>query len=320
MKRPHVVATVIGDGAMPFEVAVAAEVFGEDRRDLADPWYEWKLCSAFGRTVRVAAGFTITTPYGLDALATADTIIVAPIGTRDHPPRLLAALRDAHVRGARIASLCTGAFVLAAAGLLDGRRATTHWRHAAELADTHPDLDIDPGVLYVDEGDVLTSAGTAASIDLCLHIVRNDLGAEVANQVARRMVVPPHRDGGQAQFVEQPVDDAPGHDLLAETLAWIEANLTSELTVNDLAQRAAMSPRTFARRFSATTGTTPHQWITNQRIALAQRLLETTDRSIDRIAGECGLGTATNLRLHFQRVVHTTPTQYRATFRVPETV
>ena len=211
-------------------------------------------------------------------------------------------------------SLCTGAFALAAAGLLDGRRATTHWAFAGELADRYPEVDVDPAVLYVDEGDILTSAGTAASIDLCLHLVRIDHGAEVANVVARHMVVPPHRDGGQAQYVDRPIDVLPGHDLFAATLAWIQDHLAHELSIDDLAARSAMSPRTFARRFAASTGTTPHQWITLQRIQLAQRLLETTDWSVERVATEAGLGTATNLRLHFQRLVHTTPTRYRSTF------
>jgi transcriptional regulator GlxA family with amidase domain len=212
-------------------------------------------------------------------------------------------------------SVCTGAFILAAAGLLDGRAATTHWAHTAELAERYPNIHLDPGVLYVDDGDILTSAGTAAGIDLCLHIVRQDHGAEIANAVARRMVVPPHRDGGQAQFVDQPLPDLPACDPFTETLVWVEANLGEPIAVEDLAARSAMSPRTFARRFRATTGTTPHQWLLRQRVLLAQRLLETTDLTIDVIASRCGLGTATNLRQHFQRLLRTSPNAYRRTFQ-----
>lgn len=308
-------ATVISPGSMPFELSVAAEIFGVERRELDVDWYEFRLCSTTDEPIDTGLGFTIQTPHRLADLADADTVIVAPTELRDHPAELLQAVRDAHARGARVVSLCTGAFVLAAAGLLDGRRATTHWLFADDLASQYPAIDVDPAVLYVDDGDVLTSAGTAASIDLCLHLVRIDHGAEVANQVARRMVVPPHRDGGQAQYVDHPIDVLPGRDLFTDTLAWIEQNISSDLSVNDLAARSAMSPRTFARRFAASTGTTPHQWITSQRIHLAQRLLETTDLAIERIATDCGLGTATNLRIHFQRVVHTTPSQYRSTFQ-----
>ena len=215
-------------------------------------------------------------------------------------------------------SVCTGAFTLAATGLLDGRRATTHWYHTEEFARRFPDVKLDPGVLYVDEGDILTSAGTAAGIDLCLHIVRLDYGAEVANMLARRMVVPPHRDGGQAQFVDGPVTAVAGDDRFAQALEWAEEHLDDPIAVDDLARQAAMSPRTFARRFRAATGTTPHQWLLRQRILLAQRLLETTDLPIDIVAGRCGLGSPANLRTHFQRVVRTSPVAYRRTFRQTE--
>lgn len=213
-------------------------------------------------------------------------------------------------------SLCSGAFAVAAAGLLDDREVATHWVHAAELAQTFESVAVDSCVLYVDDGDILTSAGTAASIDLCLHIVRLDHGVEIANQVARRMVVPPHRDGGQAQYVDHPIDELPGHELFADALAWAEANLADDVTVEILAERSAMSPRTFARRFNSTTGTTPHQWLTSLRIQHAQRLLESTDYSIDHIAGLCGLGSGANLRQHVQRQVRTTPSNYRNTFQV----
>lgn len=315
-RRRHTVAAVIADGVAPFELAVGCEVFGIDRSELADPWYRFVVCAAEPTPIRTSVGFTIDTPHGLDEVCRADTVIVPAwnIG-KEVPPGLVDALRTAHRRGARLLSVCTGAFVLAATGLLDGRRATTHWMHTDLLAQRHPEIDVDPRVLYVDEGDVMTSAGTAAGIDLCLHVVRLDHGAEVANAVARRMVVPPHRDGGQAQFVEAPVAPAAGDDPLAATLGWMLEHLHLPLSVDQLAERAHMSPRHFARRFRAVTGTTPHQWLLSQRVLLASRLLETTDDSVERVAQRCGMGTAANLRIHFQRVVGTSPLAYRRTFR-----
>jgi transcriptional regulator GlxA family with amidase domain len=314
--RRHTVAALICNGVAPFELAVACEVFGIDRSDIASPWYRFLVCAAEPTPLRTSTGFTIDTPYGVKEAARADTVIVpAGVGVDQMPPEpMLDALRTAHRRGARILSVCTGAFVLAAAGLLDGRRATTHWMHAEKLAERYPAVKVDPRVLYVDEGDIMTSAGTAAGIDLCLHVVRLDYGAEVANAVARRMVVPPHRDGGQAQFVDQPVASGPGDDLLGDLLAWMGEHLDEDLAVDDLAGRAAMSPRHFARRFKAVTGTTPHQWLLGQRVLLAQRLLETTGDAVELIASRCGFGTAANLRQHFQRVVGTSPAAYRRTF------
>jgi transcriptional regulator GlxA family with amidase domain len=227
---------------------------------------------------------------------------------------LLAALRAAHERGARLVSFCSGAFVYAAAGLLDGRPATTHWMYADRLAERHPAVQIDKSVLYVDAGQILTSAGTAAAIDLCLHLVRVDHGADLANGVARRMVVPPQRDGGQAQYVEAPVPACAGGDPLVATLDWAVEHLDEQHTVETLARRAMMSPRTFARRFVAATGTTPLQWLLRQRVLLAQRLLETTDESIERIAHRAGFGSAAVLRTHFQRHVGTSPMGYRRAF------
>ena len=319
-KGRHTVAVVACHGVAPFELAVACEVFGIDRSDLGVPWYGFKVCAAEPPPIRTSAGFSIDTPYGLRDVVSADTVVVpawngasAPDCTPPAP--LLDALRAAHRRGARVLSVCSGAFALAAAGLLDGRRATTHWMHTDELARRYPEVKIEPGVLYVDAGDVMTSAGTAAGIDLCLHVVRLDHGAEIANAVARRMVVPPHRDGGQAQYVEAPVPAQPGPDLFGRTLAWMQEHLDESLSVEDLADRAAMSPRTFARRFRATTGTTPHQWLLQQRIVLAQRLLETTDDPVELIARQCGFGTAAGLRQHFRRVLATSPLVYRRTFR-----
>ena len=318
--RRHTVATVICHGVAPFEMAVPCEVFGIDRSELGVPWYRHMICAAESPPIRSSQGFTIDTPYGLDDVVRADTVVVPAWGAAqlddDPPAPLLDALRAAHRRGARILSVCSGAFVLAAAGLLDGRRATTHWMHAEALAERYPEIDVDPDVLYVDEGDVMTSAGTAAGIDLCLHVVRLDFGAEIANAVARRMVVPPHREGGQAQFVEAPMTSGePGSDRFAATLEHMLEHLDEPLSVETMADRAAMSPRTFARRFRATTGTTPGQWLVRQRVLLAQRLLETTDDPVELIAVRCGFGTAAGLRLHFRRVLDTSPLVYRRTFR-----
>ena len=322
MGRRHTVAAVAFDGVPPFELSVACEVFGFDRSDLGVPWYRFMVCAVEGRPVKSEAGFEIHTPHGLVDLRRADTIVVPSryYGAPEHHARLLDALRAAHRRGARVMSFCTGAFELAEAGLLDGRRATTHWAHAEEFAERFPAVKLDPGVLYVDEGSVLTSAGTAAGIDLCLHVVRKDHGADVANGLARRMVVPPHRDGGQAQYVDDPIPDGPGADLFGETIAWLQEHLSEPITVEDLARRSAMSPRTFARRFRATAGTTPMQWVLRQRVLLAQRLLETTDETIDRVAELAGFGSPASLRQHFNRMVRTSPTAYRRTFRQEEPV
>jgi transcriptional regulator GlxA family with amidase domain len=316
-RRRHTVAALVPKHVSPFELAVACEVFGFERPEIVSPWYRFLVCASEDGPITTNMGFTIHTPYGLADVRKADTVIVpAGVGVDAVPPEpMLDALRAAHKRGARILSVCTGAFVLAAAGLLDGRRATTHWMYADLLAERYPDVKVDPKVLYVEDDNVYTSAGTAAGIDLCLHIVRQDHGAEVANKVARRMVVPPHRDGGQAQYVDQPLPTGGGDDLLADVLTWMEEHLDEQLSVEDLARRAAMSPRHFARRFRAVTGTTPHHWLLTQRELYAQRLLERTEQSIEMIASRCGFGTAANLRQHFQRVVGTSPAAYRRTFQ-----
>jgi len=250
---------------------------------------------------------------GLDALASADTVIVPGFFPLDAPAEpVLRALRKAASR-ARMVAVCTGAFALAAAGLLDGRTATTHWRDADDLASRFPNIDVRPDPLYIDEGTVLTSAGVAASIDLCLHLYRNDHGAELAAMVARRMVVAPHRSGGQAQFIDRPIPHSAGG--LAETCAWAIERLAEPITVDDMARQAGYAPRTFARRFRAETGTTPLRWLTAQRLLEARRLLESTALGIDEIAGRCGLGTAANLRLHLARESATTPSAYRAAFQ-----
>lgn len=312
----HRVVTLVGPNVAMFELAVPCEVFGLDRRDLVDPWYRHRVAAAVPGPHASPEGVTVDTPYGLDEVDAADTVIVpARIFAGEPPVEVLEALRDAHARGARLLSVCTGAFVLAAAGVLDGKRATTHWMYADELARRFPKVDVDPKVLYVDAGDVMTSAGTAAGIDLMLHVVRLDHGAEVANAVARRMVVPPHRDGGQAQFVDRPMPDGDGDDALAGVLGWMLEHVDEDLRVEQLARRAQTSPRTFARRFKAVTGTTPHQWLLSQRVLLAQRLLEATDEPVEWVARRCGFASAAGLRQHFQRAVSASPQGYRRAFR-----
>ncbi|WP_067962452.1 helix-turn-helix domain-containing protein [Nocardiopsis trehalosi] len=307
------VALAVTDGMLHLELSLAYEVFGTDLTHVADPWYDFAVCGA--GAVRVGR-FLVEPDHGLDHLARADTVIVPGWADVDAAPPadLVDAVRAAHDAGARVASLCTGAFVLAAAGLLDGRRATTHWAHTRALADRHPRVRVDPDVLYVDGGSVLTSAGKAAAMDLCLHLVRLDHGASIANTVARRLVVPPHRDGGQAQFVTAPLP-APGHHPLAELLPWVIERLDRPLTVADLARRARMSTRTLGRHFRSVTGTTPLQWLLTERIRHAQALLETTDDGVDAIAAATGMGTATTLRRNFNRVVGVPPDTYRRTFR-----
>ena len=316
--RPHVVAAIVNPGVSPFELSVACEVFGLDRSELVDPWYELRVCAAVEPPVRMktSVGLTLDTPYRLEDVEQAGTVVI-PMWSPDDVPSadLVDALRAAHARGARILSFCSGAFLLAKAGLLEGRRATTHWMYADRLQQQHPSLDVEPDMLYVVDGNVMTSAGTAAAIDLCLHVVRDDHGAEVANAVARRMVVPPHRDGGQAQFIQAPVPDlCEADDPFRVTLDWALEHLDEPLTVEVLARRAAMSPRTFARRFVAATGTTPLQWLLRQRVLHAQLLLETTDEPVEWVAGRCGFGTAAGMRIHFQRFVGTSPMSYRRTF------
>lgn len=307
------VVLALYEGAMLFEAAAACEVFGVDR-GLADPWYDFRVCGP--QQARLGGWLRVDTPHGLDALADADTVVVPAcddVGTAP-PGDLVDAVRAAHERGARLVSLCTGAFVLAAAGVLDGRRATTHWEHAAALAARHPRVQVDPDVLYIDEGSVLTSAGKAAGMDLCLHIVTLDHGAAVANDLARRLVVPPHRAGGQAQFAAVPVA-ADARHAFADLLHWVNGRLHEPLTVPDLARRANMSTRNLTRRFTATTGVTPLRWLHTQRIHRARELLETTDDSIEHIAARVGMGTAATLRRHFHRALGVPPDTYRRTFR-----
>lgn len=309
----HTVALAVTDGTPLFELAVPTAVFGVDRPELADPWYELRVCAPRGALV--GDWFRVETPHGLDEIASADTVIVPACHDAALRPsgELVDAIRAAHEAGARVASICTGAFALAAAGLLDGRPATTHWLHAARLAERHPAVDVRPRVLYVDDGDVLTSAGKAAGIDLCLHMVGSDHGTAVANALARRLVVAPHRPGGQAQFIDAPIP-TDGDHRLGEAMAWAIGHLDRPLSVTELARRTHMSPRNLARHFAALTGTTPLRWLLTQRVHRAQELLERTDDSVELVASRVGMGTAATLRRHFHRTVGVTPTAYRRSF------
>jgi transcriptional regulator GlxA family with amidase domain len=307
------VALAVADGTPLFELAAACEVFGVDR-GLADPWYDFTICGPDGAAV--GGWLTAGIRHGLDDLADSDTVIVPSCrDVAEPPPRALVdAVRAAHAAGARVASLCTGAFVLAEAGLLDGRRATTHWAHAALLHDRYPAVRVDADVLYIDDGDVLTSAGKAAGMDLCLHLVRTDHGTAVANALARSLVVPPHRSGGQAQFIPAAVAYGPDH-VLAGLLPWALERIEHPLTVRDLARKAGMSSRNLTRHFNAVTGVSPLRWLLTQRVRRAQELLETSDLSVEQIATRTGMGTATTLRRHFSQQIGVPPETYRRTFR-----
>jgi AraC family transcriptional activator FtrA len=312
----HQVAIAAFDGLSMFEFAMASEVFGP-QDCVGDDWYQTAVCSAGAEPVTLDTGLRMDVPANLTTLTAADTVVVPPCDDpRGVPASVLRAIQGAHAKGARVASLCTGAFVLAAAGLLTGRRVTTHWGECERLAREYPDLNVDPDVLYVDNEDVLTSAGSAASLDLCLHIVRKDYGADVAARLARELVVPPHRDGGQAQYISTPLPE-PASDLFAVTIAWALEHLDEAVTINDLARRSAMSRRTFARRFLESTGATPYQWLLHQRLQLAQQLLEATDLPVEAVAQRSGFINAGNLRKHFSQHVRTSPNSYRRTFRTP---
>jgi len=309
------IAVLALDSVVAFDLAIAAQVFGhEEERER----YELAVCAQRAGRVATSTGFDIVAPHGLAAVRRADTVIVPGYERTDRPvpPAVVRVLQAADRRGARLISICTGAFALAAAGVLDGRRATTHWRSAAALRDRHPGIEVDASVLYVDEGRVLTSAGVAAGIDLCLHVVARDHGAAAANRIARRMVVAAQRGGGQAQFVERSVPP-PADGGLARTRAWMLDRLDQPVTVAAMAHHAMRSKRSFARHFRAETGTTPLRWMHEQRILHARRLLEETDLPVEEIASRSGFGTATTLREHFGRATRTTPTAYRRAFAAP---
>lgn len=319
---PHVVAVLALDGVVAFDLATPGQVFGTTTTAGGDPLYDVRVCTPPGgaRTSAALGRMRVDAPYGLDALATADTIVVpGHEEVADDPPgEVLDALRSAAARGARIASICVGAFVLAAAGLLDGYRATTHWYYASALARRYPEVEVDPSVLYVDNGQVLTSAGVAAGVDLCLHVVRRDHGSATAARTARRIVMPPQRDGGQAQFIRH--DEPPdGGAALQPTLAWLEANLHRPLALDDIARQASCSVRTLTRRFREQAGTTPQQWLSHARVRRAQQLLEDTDLPVERVAAEAGFGSPVTLRAHFARRVGASPLAYRGAFRARST-
>lgn len=322
MRQSHTVSVLAYEGMSAFETGIVTEVFGLTWPEIAAPRYTLRICTENEEPVRVVGGATLSTSYGLKELADADTVIVPSVSdvTADTSPAVRQALHEAHARGARMVSICTGAFALAASGLLDGRRATTHWRYSDLLAERFPNVTVDPQPLYVDGGDLLTSAGCAAGLDLCLHLVRQDHGATFANAVARRLVVPPHREGGQAQFVERPVISTPEDDRLSRSMDWALMNLDHPITVPELAEMATMSPRTYLRHFSRATGTTPIRWLTNQRVEASLRLLESTQASIDEIATAVGFESPVTFRHHFRHVTRTSPSAYRKVFHASHAV
>ncbi|MFJ9520457.1 helix-turn-helix domain-containing protein [Kitasatospora sp. NPDC101801] len=317
-RRRETVAVLIFGGAPIFESSIPLSVFGVDRQDAGVPRYRLLVCAGEDGPLATTGGLTLTAPYGLETLARAGTIVVPAWRSisQPPPPEAIAALRKAHHEGARIIGLCTGAFVLAAAGLLDGRPATTHWMYAPTLAKRYPKVHVDPRELFVDDGDVLTSAGTAAGIDLCLHVVRSDHGAEAANALARRLVVPSRRSGGgQAQYIDQSLPEEIGNDPLAEVVTWALENLNQQFDVEVLAARAYMSRRTFDRRFRTLTGSAPLQWLITQRVLQAQRLLEASELSVDDVARRCGFRSPVALRGHFRRQLGVSPAAYRTGYR-----
>ncbi len=320
MNQPNrLVAALVYDGLCNFEFSCAAEIFGLPRPEFEPDWYRFVTVAAEPGVLRGKFGLEIRPDAGLDRLRDAGTIIVPgwkEAGNdleRPLCPEVLDALRSAHAHGARLVSVCSGAYLLAAAGLLDGKRATTHWRYVDAFRRRFPKVSWDPGVLYIDEGQIVTSAGSAAGLDACLHVVRQDFGTSLANQVARRLVIQPHRDGGQAQFIERPMP-AHSRDRIAIALDNMSRNMQMEFHVDELAQMCAMSKRTFMRRFKQKTGMTPVDWLSVARVDRARELLEATSLSVEIIASECGLGTATNLRHHFRRKLGISPTEYRKRF------
>lgn len=314
--KPNIVAVIAFDRISPFHLSVPCMVF-EDRSRQGLPPFDVRVCAAEVGKLRTEAGFTIEPHHGLAGLSDASTIVVPSWRDADErpPEALISALRRAHARGACIVGLCLGAYVLAEAGLLDGRPATTHWSWSGHFAVRYPQVRMKTDVLYVDDGQILTSAGTAAGIDCCLHLLRRQHGADVANRVARSMVVAPHRRGSQAQYIEQPLPASPQDDRLAAVLSWALQHLDQAHSLDALAERALMSRRTFTRRFRQTTGTTVHQWLLNQRLVRAQRLLETTDHSLEAIAAQTGFGSAVSLRQRFAATLQTSPSSYRREFR-----
>ncbi|WP_331770786.1 helix-turn-helix domain-containing protein (plasmid) [Embleya sp. NBC_00888] len=317
----HRVVVLALENVYPFELGIPVRIFGTATGADGEPLYEVITCSLDGRPVRTSADFTIAVEHGIEALATADTLVLPPfvcgVDENDEPdwlPEPLAGALAGLRPGARIVSICTASYVLAAAGLLDGRPATTHWNEADQFRKRFPRVDLDPDVLFVDDGDILTAAGVVAGIDLCMHLLRRDHGSEVANRVARRCVVPPWREGGQAQFIERPVPE-PSSAATSATREWALEHLHRPLSLAELADHARMSVRTFTRRFRDEVGMTPGQWLTRQRVEHARRLLETTDLTVDRIADRAGFGTGASLRQHLVATIGVPPMTYRQTFR-----
>lgn len=312
---PHRVVVIVDENSNPFELGCATEVFGLRRPEIGRDLYQFRLCSPEPSTLMRDAFFTLTGVAGLEAADSADTLIVPNRPDIDVPrrPAVLDAIRRAHARGARLVGFCSGAFTLAEAGVLDGRRATAHWQWADSFRVRFPAIRLEEDVLFVDDGDILTAAGSAAALDLGLYIVRRDYGAEIANAVSRRLVFAAHRDGGQRQFIERPVPDIPDESL-APVLAWAQEQLDAPLTVSDLAARASVSPATLHRRFRAQLGTTPLAWLTRERLALACRLIERGESRFEMVARRSGLGTATNLRVLMRRETGLAPSEYRRRF------
>ncbi|MFM9938064.1 MAG: transcriptional regulator FtrA [Hyphomicrobiaceae bacterium] len=314
--KPGLVAVIAYDGLCTFEFGIAVEVFGLPRPEFEFPWYEFAVVSAEGQRSRAMGGIIVEASGGLDLLDTARTIIVP--GWRDRmecpPEPLLNAISRASARGARCLSICSGVFVLAAAGLLDGKRATTHWRHMPDLKRLFPSIEVEEDTLYVDEGSVITSAGSAAGIDACLHLVRRDFGSKIANTVARRLVMPPHRDGGQAQYVSAPVQERPGKTI-SEVMDWARSKLSEPIEIGAMAAHAAMSERTFLRRFQESTGMSPIAWLQRERMFRARELLEAANLTLTDVSAQCGYETLETFRAAFKRVVGTSPAAYRARFR-----
>jgi AraC family transcriptional regulator, transcriptional activator FtrA len=309
------VAVLLYDGLCAFEFACATEVFAMPRPEVGEHWYQFQTCAPTSGWLKSQYGLKVQADAGLDSLSQAGTIIIPGWKAIDAPVSqpVIDALLSAYKNGARLVSICSGVVVIAATGLLNGKRATTHWRYAEQLQSLHPEVVVDPTVLYVDEGRLLTSAGSAAGLDLCLHIVRRDFGPKIANQVARRLIVPPHRDGGQAQFVERPVATNK-QDSLSTLMDHVQKNLSNDWPITDLATRAAMSERTLIRRFKASTGLAPAEWLTGIRVDRARELLESSKQSVDLIASNVGLGTASTLRHHFRKRLGTSPAAYRSRF------
>lgn len=322
----HTVAILAYDGMSGYESGLAGEIFGITELSetfsagVPRPWYAVKLCAETPQ-VSMLGGATVQVAHGLDALAAADTVIIPSVRNVKEPtsPEVIEAIKTASQRGSRLVSICSGAFALAAAGVLDGRRATTHWIYVELLQERYPAIDVDPSPLYVDEVDVLTSAGCAAGLDLCLHIVRSDHGARIANDIARRLVVPPHRAGGQAQYIETPVPEPTTDGGIAAGMAWALQNLASTISLNDMAEQSAMSRRTYLRQFAKATGTTPIKWLIDQRIEASRALLESSALSIEQIATRVGFESAATYRHHFARQRRTTPSDYRNSFTGPST-